>query len=224
MKRRSLPAIALVLQLSISAVVQTANGFETSDLRFQIPDLKSQNSDFRSQISDLKFEISNDRSQTQPQALPTPQQPATQLPTPQQPAAQPPANAQQSVPAQQPATQQPSTPQQPEPDDDVVKISTKLVQVDVVVTDKSGKPVTDLKPEEVQIFEDGRSQKITHFSYVVADSSSPENPLSPWTSLPRPRLLHRRSLFGPSKFDARLRWLLTISDCRFKAFITCVAL
>jgi VWFA-related protein len=38
-----------------------------------------------------------------------------------------------------------------------------------VVVDKNGQPVTDLKPAEVQIFEDNRAQKITHFSYIVAD-------------------------------------------------------
>src|SRR5258708_6478122 len=74
-------------------------------------------------------------------------------------------------PPQQPAAQQPTS--KPSADDDVVKISTNLVQVDAVVNDKSGKPVTDLKADEFQIFEDGRQQKITHFSYVVADSSIP---------------------------------------------------
>ena len=60
-------------------------------------------------------------------------------------------------------------PQKPEPED-VVRITTNLVQVDAVVTDKSGKPVTDLKPEEIEIFEDGRKQKITNFSYILAES------------------------------------------------------
>jgi VWFA-related protein len=68
-------------------------------------------------------------------------------------------------PPQQPKTQ----PQKPE-DIDVVRITTNLVQVDAVVTDKSGRVVTDLKPEEVQIFEDGKPQKTTHFSYNVIES------------------------------------------------------
>lgn len=48
-------------------------------------------------------------------------------------------------------------PQQPARpgDDDVVKITTNLVQVDAVITDRKGKLVTDLRPEEVEIFEDG---------------------------------------------------------------------
>ena len=56
------------------------------------------------------------------------------------------------------------------PDEDVVKITTNLVQVDAVVTDSHGKIVADLKPEEVEIFEDGRKQKITHFNYYVTKS------------------------------------------------------
>jgi VWFA-related protein len=50
---------------------------------------------------------------------------------------------------------------------DVVRITTNLVQVDAVVTDKNGKVVTDLSANEVQIFEDGKPQKITHFAYNV---------------------------------------------------------
>src|SRR5688500_858068 len=43
----------------------------------------------------------------------------------------------------------------PPADNDVVRISTNLIQVDVTVTDSKGKPVTDLRPEEVEIFENG---------------------------------------------------------------------
>ena len=54
----------------------------------------------------------------------------------------------------------------PQDDGDVVKITTALIQVDVTVTDKKGKIVTDLKPEEIEIFENGDKQKITNFSFV----------------------------------------------------------
>src|SRR5437588_11358955 len=73
-----------------------------------------------------------------------------------------------------PAAQQPAT--QKSEDEDVVGITTNLVQVDSVVTDKNGKIVSDLKPEDVQIFEDGRQQKITQFSYNL---SEPEKTASP---------------------------------------------
>src|SRR4051812_37776750 len=48
---------------------------------------------------------------------------------------------------------------------DVVKITTNLVQIDVSVT-RGDKPVTDLRPEDFELFEDGKPQTITNFSYV----------------------------------------------------------
>lgn len=73
----------------------------------------------------------------------------------------------------QPQSQLP--PQKPE-DIDVVRITSNLVQVDAIVTDSKGKLVTDLKPEEVEIFEDGHKQKITHFSYYAAETPAAESP------------------------------------------------
>lgn len=61
--------------------------------------------------------------------------------------------------------------QQPTPtprpaDDEVVKISTNLIQVDVTVTDRSGKVVSDLKPEDFEIYENGQKQQISNFSFI----------------------------------------------------------
>jgi VWFA-related protein len=76
------------------------------------------------------------------------------------------------------AVQQPSptpnplfTPAQ-ESVDDVVRITSKLVQLDLVVMDKSGKQVTDLKAEDFEVFEDGHAQPVTHFSYVYTGPTS----------------------------------------------------
>src|SRR5690242_18098790 len=49
--------------------------------------------------------------------------------------------------------------------DDVVKITTNLVQVDAVVT-KDGRPVTGLTANDFEIYEDGRKQVITSFAYI----------------------------------------------------------
>jgi VWFA-related protein len=98
------------------------------------------------------------------------------------------ASAIAQTPSSRPATPQQQSPQsqrQPQPqqqqarpdEDDVVRITTNLVQVDAVVTDKSGKPVPDLKPEDFEILEDGRAQPITNFSYVE---------LAPPVAAPRP--------------------------------------
>ncbi len=65
---------------------------------------------------------------------------------------------------------------------DVVRISTNLVQVDVVVT-KDGKQVADLKPEDFEIFEDGRRQAITNFAFFsVKSPATKPAPASPTTS------------------------------------------
>lgn len=69
-------------------------------------------------------------------------------------------------------TPSPSPPATASAEDDVVRITTNLVQVDAVVSEKNGKVVTDLRPDELRIFEDGRPQKISHFSYIVANSGS----------------------------------------------------
>ena len=55
----------------------------------------------------------------------------------------------------------------PPPEDDVVRITTSLVQLDVTVTDKKGNPIRDLRPEEVEIFENGKKQAISNFSFVA---------------------------------------------------------
>lgn len=49
-----------------------------------------------------------------------------------------------------------------------LRIETELVQIDVVVTDKQGKLVSDLKREDFQIFEDGKPQTISNFSVGTA--------------------------------------------------------
>ncbi|HMV83339.1 MAG TPA: VWA domain-containing protein [Blastocatellia bacterium] len=51
---------------------------------------------------------------------------------------------------------------------DTLRIDTELVQIDVVVTDKQGKLVSDLKREDFQLLEDGKPQQISHFSVGTA--------------------------------------------------------
>lgn len=54
--------------------------------------------------------------------------------------------------------------QRQDQDDDVIRVSTDLVVVNVTVIDKEGKFVTGLKRGDFQIFEDGVAQKTSTFS------------------------------------------------------------
>ena len=62
----------------------------------------------------------------------------------------------------------------PRADNDVVKISTAVIQVDVTVTDRKGKPVRDLKPEDFEIYENGERQTISGFKFVSSERSVEE--------------------------------------------------
>ena len=48
----------------------------------------------------------------------------------------------------------------------VLKVTTRLVTLDLMADDSHGNPVRDLKPEDLQIFEEHKArQKIEHFEY-----------------------------------------------------------
>jgi VWFA-related protein len=57
----------------------------------------------------------------------------------------------------------------------VIRVTVNLVQVDATVTDSKGRHAADLKPQDFEIFEDGKPQRITQFSYVpvVAPADAP---------------------------------------------------
>lgn len=52
----------------------------------------------------------------------------------------------------------------------------RIVLLDVTVTDHNGNPVHDLKPTDFLIKEDGKEQKLNHFEEVRKDSSTPVQP------------------------------------------------
>jgi len=71
-------------------------------------------------------------------------------------AQQAPANKQQDSAQNPPATR---------PGQDVVRITTQLVQVDVVVTDKKEQHIEDLTEGDFEMLVDGKKQQLTHFSH-----------------------------------------------------------
>ena len=58
----------------------------------------------------------------------------------------------------------------------VIRIKTRLVTVDVVVTDKWGKPVAGLHPEDFAVEENGRKQKVVVFA-TPEEANKPEAPM-----------------------------------------------
>jgi VWFA-related protein len=84
------------------------------------------------------------------------------------------ANAQKPAPAPTPPMQE----VQPADETDVVRITTNLIQLDASVTDKNGKIVTDLKPEDFEIEVNGKPQAITNFSFVSIAPTPPAQPAS----------------------------------------------
>ncbi len=53
-------------------------------------------------------------------------------------------------------------------EDEVIKIETELIEVPLVVTDRSGKPIVNLNKTNFTVYEDGKPQAITDFSTTSA--------------------------------------------------------
>jgi VWFA-related protein len=70
--------------------------------------------------------------------------------------------------AAKPSSQEAAKPAQKETDEEVVRISSDLVQTDVMVFDKGGKFVDGLKPEQFELKVDGRPQQIVFFERIQA--------------------------------------------------------
>ncbi|MBE7515316.1 MAG: VWA domain-containing protein [Chloracidobacterium sp.] len=54
----------------------------------------------------------------------------------------------------------------PAEDDNVVKISTSLIQLDATFVDSKGNAVRDIRRDEVEVYENGRKQAVSGFSFV----------------------------------------------------------
>ncbi|HEV2860749.1 MAG TPA: VWA domain-containing protein [Pyrinomonadaceae bacterium] len=95
-------------------------------------------------------------------------------------------------------TPRPSPAPQEEDDseDDVVRITANLVQFDTVVTDREGRQVTDLRPEDFEVLVDGKPQDITNFAYVSTESG---------TVSPKPVAAAKGAPAPPPAPPARLR-------------------
>jgi VWFA-related protein len=85
----------------------------------------------------------------------------------------PPTRAQDVKPTPQPADQD---------EIDVLRVKSNLVNIEVMVKDKRGKFVTDLRAEDFTVYENGSPQQVTFFEsplLVAADEASPADAVRP---------------------------------------------
>src|SRR5688572_12081442 len=82
-------------------------------------------------------------------------------------------------------------------------IEVNVVNVDVLVTDRAGRPVTDLRREDFEVLEDGKRMEVTNFQVLKAGaiasaplpaplpaSESSSSPVEPEPQLPAEERLH----------------------------------
>src|SRR6266849_3042498 len=73
-------------------------------------------------------------------------------------------------------------------EDEVIRVTSNLVSLDVIVKDKKGKAITDLKPEDFTVFENGVPQKIQFFDSTLTSGGEAGQPISATPSTePKPR-------------------------------------
>ena len=73
---------------------------------------------------------------------------------------------------QQPATAEPPAHEASAQSGPVVRSETRLVRVDVIVTDKKGNYIHDLTANDFKVYDDDKQQQVENFSFG-ADPSSP---------------------------------------------------
>ena len=98
---------------------------------------------------------------------------------------------------QNPAPQAPAQPQSP-----TFKLRVDYVEVDVVVTDRQGNLVKDLKKEDFQVLEDGKAQSITTFTQVDIPVDRPDRPLFTSTPFEPDVKTNEKPFDGSAKFAA----------------------
>ena len=71
---------------------------------------------------------------------------------------------------------------------DVVKISTTIIQLDVTVVDSGGRVVRDVRADEIEIYENGKKQPVTAFSFVssVRETAEEARPQQGTVAVPAP--------------------------------------
>jgi VWFA-related protein len=102
----------------------------------------------------------------------------------------------------------PQEPEKPNISQTPIRVSTELVLVNVVVRDKKGNPVRDLKKEDFTLYEDGKKQQVSTFDFEDVDQL--EMTAGPTVSGAAPGTLLHSSKKAPPTLDARDRRLIVL--------------
>src|SRR5690348_7193862 len=78
----------------------------------------------------------------------------------------------------------PPPPMEPQDQDDVIRVRSNEVRLDIVVKDKKGRPIKDLKASDFEVMEDGVAQKVESFRFVSREAApvtaeNKSNPAAP---------------------------------------------
>src|SRR6185436_11930785 len=69
------------------------------------------------------------------------------------------------------ATQTPQKPQTEIAPDDIVRITTSLVQTDIVIVDKDDHVIPDIKLDEIKVTDNGKRQDVKFLEFVTPDAA-----------------------------------------------------
>ena len=68
-------------------------------------------------------------------------------------------------------TQTPQKPEQEPVPDDIIRITTSLVQTDVVIVDKDDHVIPDIKLDEIKVSDNGKRQDVKFLEFVTPDAA-----------------------------------------------------
>jgi VWFA-related protein len=107
------------------------------------------------------------------------------------------------------ATELPDTPTQPSPDAAFsLRVNARLVDIGVVAYDKKGHPLTGLKAEDFEIYDNGRKQTVRFFSQTGDPSAAP--PANEPGSSPQPAYSNRPAAPAPGSTSGSTEGAATI--------------
>jgi VWFA-related protein len=94
----------------------------------------------------------------------------------------------------------------------VLRFDVDLVQVDAVVTDSTGRHVADLGQDDFQVLQDGKAQKITHFSYVPGEWPGGKPPAPSSSRQPSRSDVRRAVVVVIDEFDLKITDFLSMQQ------------